>query len=206
MSALDRIAEIQAKFGAPVGGAMGASNYGRSLGTLSSSSSTDFAKLYSQYLGTDGTSPTSVTLPTSGLDWSAGAANGALPAGTPYADLFTAAAARYGLPPRLLAAVAQVESNFNPSAVSAAGAQGLMQFMPGTAAGMGVDATDPASAIDGAARLLSGHLAKYGSVAVALAAYNAGSGTVDQYGGVPPFSETQAYVAKVLALMSGGSQ
>lgn len=206
MSALDRIAEIQAKFGSPVGGTLGATSYGRSLGPTSSGSGADFARIYSDYLATSGTSPTANASSTSGLDWTAGASNGALPAGTPYADLFSAAAARYGLPPRLLAAVAQVESNFNPAAVSAAGAQGLMQFMPGTAAGMGVDATDPASAIDGAARLLSGHLAKYGSVAVALAAYNAGSGTVDQYGGVPPYSETQAYVAKVLALMSGGSQ
>lgn len=123
-------------------------------------------------------------------------------AGVPYADLFSKAAARYGLPPALLAAVAKVESGYDPKAVSPAGARGLMQLMPGTAAGLGVDPFDPAQAVDGAARLLSRDLADFGSLPEALAAYNAGPGAVRRYGGIPPFAETTAYVRKVQAAMT----
>lgn len=121
----------------------------------------------------------------------------------PYAQLFNAAGVRHGIEPRLLAAVAQVESNFNPTAVSRAGAQGLMQFMPATAAGMGIDPLDPAQAVDGAARYLRQQIDTFGSLELALAAYNAGPGAVRRHGGVPPFAETQAYVPKVLAAMNG---
>jgi len=123
-------------------------------------------------------------------------------AGVPYTDLFREAATRYGLSPALLAAVAKVESGYNPSAVSPAGAQGLMQLMPGTAAGLGVNPFDPAQAVDGAARLLSRNLHDFGSLPLALAAYNAGAGAVRQYGGIPPYAETQAYVPKVEAAMA----
>jgi hypothetical protein len=118
-------------------------------------------------------------------------------AGVPYADLFTQAASKYGISAPLLAAVAKTESNFNSSAVSAAGARGLMQFMPATARGLGVDATDPASAIDGAARYLSNLTKQFGSTDLALAAYNAGPGAVQRHGGIPPYPETQNYVRKV---------
>jgi hypothetical protein len=120
----------------------------------------------------------------------------------PYGGLFAAAGARYGLPPTLLAAVAKVESGYDPRAVSPAGARGLMQLMPGTAAGLGVDAMNPAQAVDGAARLLSRQLADFGSLPLALAAYNAGPGAVRRYGGLPPYAETQGYVGKVQAAMA----
>lgn len=121
------------------------------------------------------------------------------------APLFLASAARYGLSPQLLAAVGKVESGFDPNAVSPAGAQGLMQLMPSTAASLGVDPLDPAQAIDGAARLLSQNLAQFGgSVPLAVAAYNAGGGAVQTYGGIPPFPETQNYVRRVLSLAQGG--
>jgi soluble lytic murein transglycosylase-like protein len=123
-------------------------------------------------------------------------------AGVPYGDLFAATAGRYGLPPALLAAVAKVESGYDPRAVSAAGAQGLMQIMPGTARGLGVNPFDPAQAIDGAGRMLSGNLREFGSLPLALAAYNAGGGAVRKYGGIPPYAETQAYVPKVQAAMA----
>ncbi|MCZ2836506.1 transglycosylase SLT domain-containing protein [Modestobacter sp. VKM Ac-2985] len=124
------------------------------------------------------------------------AAGGGL-AGVPYADLFAQAGARHGVSPALLAAVAKTESGFNSSARSSAGATGLMQFMPATATGLGVDATDPASSIDGAARYLSSLTKQFGSTELALAAYNAGPGTVQRHGGIPPYPETQSYVQKV---------
>jgi peptidoglycan DL-endopeptidase CwlO len=116
----------------------------------------------------------------------------------PYSSDFTSAAARYGVSASLLAAVAHTESGFNPSAVSPAGAEGIMQLMPGTAASLGVNPYDPAQAIDGAAKMLSGLIREFGSVSLAVAAYNAGPGAVQQYGGIPPYPETQAYVQKVL--------
>jgi hypothetical protein len=128
----------------------------------------------------------------------AAAAAGSALAGVPYADLFARAGARYGVDASLLAAVASQESSFNASAVSPAGAQGLMQFMPATAQGLGVNALDPTSAIDGAARYLSSLSKQFGSTELALAAYNAGPGTVTRYGGIPPYSETQNYVRTVM--------
>jgi cell wall-associated NlpC family hydrolase len=127
---------------------------------------------------------------------SAGAASGL--AGVPYANLFTQAGARYGVDPSLLAAVASQESGFDAGAVSPAGAEGLMQFMPSTAQGLGVDPLDPASSVNGAARYLSGLQDRFGSTALALAAYNAGPGAVSRYGGIPPYAETQSYVRSVL--------
>lgn len=134
-----------------------------------------------------------------------GATSAGLPAGTPYADLFAAAGARHGVDPALVAAVARAESGFNPSAVSPAGALGLMQFMPSTAAGIGIDPLDPAQAIDGGARYLAAQLERFGSVELALAAYNAGPGAVASWGGVPPYRETQNYVQKVLSILAGGA-
>ncbi|MEU4559936.1 transglycosylase SLT domain-containing protein [Actinoplanes sp. NPDC023936] len=127
--------------------------------------------------------------------------------GVPYADLFNQAGARHGISPKLLAAVAKVESGYDPRAVSKAGAQGLMQLMPSTARGLGVkDSFDPAQAVDGAAKMLSSLLKEFKSVPLALAAYNAGGGAVRKYDGIPPFAETQAYVPKVqkaLAALGG---
>lgn len=121
-----------------------------------------------------------------------------------YSALFAQAEAQYKLPPGLLAAVAQTESGGNAAATSPAGAAGLMQLMPSTARGLGVDAMIPAQAIQGAAKLLSGYMRDYGSVPLSLAAYNAGPGAVKQYGGVPPYRETQNYVAKITGLMGMG--
>ena len=127
----------------------------------------------------------------------ASTSSGSALSGVPYANLFQQAGQKYGVSSSLLAAVASQESGFNPSAVSAAGAQGLMQFMPTTAQGLGVNPLDPASSIDGAARYLSGLQAQFGSTDLALAAYNAGAGAVRRYGGIPPYAETQNYVRAV---------
>jgi soluble lytic murein transglycosylase-like protein len=119
-------------------------------------------------------------------------------ASVPYAEMFVKAGAKYGVSPKLLAAVAKVESGYNPKAVSPAGARGLMQLMPSTAKGLGVhDPFDPQQAINGAAKLLSHNLKEFKSLPLALAAYNAGGGAVHRYGGIPPYAETQAYVPKV---------
>ncbi|MGA2740671.1 MAG: lytic transglycosylase domain-containing protein [Bryobacteraceae bacterium] len=107
--------------------------------------------------------------------------------------------------PRLVHSVIQVESNYDPNAVSPKGAQGLMQLIPSTARRFGVsDAFDPADNVQGGARYLKYLLALYkGDEALALAAYNAGEGAVARYGGVPPFAETQDYVAKVRQRLAG---
>jgi len=124
---------------------------------------------------------------------------GILDPDTPFADEFIAAGRRWGIAPELLAGVAKVESAFNLDAVSPDGAVGLMQFMPDTSEWMNVDPLNPASAIDGAARLLRLEYNRFESIELALAAYNAGGGNVEKYGGIPPFEETQNYVPKVLA-------
>ncbi|WP_029430789.1 lytic transglycosylase domain-containing protein [Blastococcus sp. URHD0036] len=129
----------------------------------------------------------------------AAVSSGAGLAGVPYSDLFVSAGAKHGIDPSLLAGVAKVESGFNSAAVSAAGATGLMQFMPATARGLGVNPADPASAIDGAARYLRQLTDQFGSTSLAVAAYNAGPGAVSRSGGIPPYPETQSYVSKVLS-------
>lgn len=118
-----------------------------------------------------------------------------------FGAIFDSATARYGLPSGLLAAVARAESNYNPSAVSPAGALGMMQLMPGTARSLGVDPFNPTEAVDAAARLLSGGLSRFGTVPLALAAYNAGDSTVSKYGGIPPYPQTQAYIKTVMDYM-----
>jgi soluble lytic murein transglycosylase-like protein len=131
------------------------------------------------------------------------AATGAseLPADVPYGAEITAAAKKYGLDPALLAGLVKQESGFNPNAGSPAGARGLTQLMPGTAAGLGVtNVLDPAQALDGGAKYLRQQLDAFGGdVTRALAAYNAGPGAVKRYGGVPPYAETQNYVRAVQA-------
>lgn len=111
------------------------------------------------------------------------------------------AAIANGVEPALLKGLIEQESGFNPNATSSAGAMGLTQLMPSTAASLGVtEPLNPTQSIQGGAKLLGELLRQFGgNVSYALAAYNAGAGAVDQYGGVPPYPETEAYVAKVLA-------
>lgn len=125
----------------------------------------------------------------------------ALPKGAAqYEAIFDEASRTYGVSKSLLLAVAKQESNFNPNSVSHAGAQGIMQLMPGTAKTLGVkNAFDPYENIMGGAKLLRDNIKSFGSVPLALAAYNAGPGAVKKYGGVPPYKETQDYVKKIMA-------
>ncbi len=153
---------------------------------------------------------TAPTVPTSGT----GAVNG--PAGTQAASAAASSAAapdsmfygvireaaeKYGIDPKLVSAVAEVESGFEPQAVSATGAVGVMQLMPETADSLGVNPYDPSQNIDGGARYLKQMLDTFdGDLRKAVAAYNAGPEAVREYGGVPPYRETQQYVSSVLDL------
>lgn len=158
----------------------------------------------------------SVDLRLRGLGYSTGAAGG-LPSGgvsfsqalakayrtsggANYENYFQAAAETYQIPENLLKAVAKAESDFNPNAVSHCGAQGIMQLMPSTARSLGVtNSFDPAQNIMGGAKYLRQMLDSFnGDVSKALAAYNAGPNAVRKYDGIPPYQETQNYVAKVL--------
>jgi hypothetical protein len=124
-----------------------------------------------------------------------------------FRDAIARAAARHGVSAALLAAQLLVESNFNPFAVSPAGARGIAQFMPGTAAQYGLrDPFEPRAAIGAQARLMSDLLVRFGSVSLALAAYNAGPAPVAACSCVPPYPETQAYVARILGLLDGAGE
>jgi soluble lytic murein transglycosylase-like protein len=113
-----------------------------------------------------------------------------------FGDVIRTAAARYGLAPELLDAVAWRESGYRIEAVSPAGAVGVMQLMPGTARRLGVDPHDPVASIFGGAAYLRGLLDRFnGRIDLALAAYNAGPEAVQRHGGVPPYRETRRYVA-----------
>lgn len=123
----------------------------------------------------------------------------ALPdAGRKWAGAIESAARDAGVDPRLLASLVWAESGFRADARSHAGAIGLTQLMPGTAAGLGVDPTDPVQNLVGGARYLRAQLDRFGSPELALAAYNAGPARVAQAGGVPRIAETQAYVPRVM--------
>ena len=124
-----------------------------------------------------------------------------------FAPLIIRAAQRWSVSAHLLAAQLYAESGFNPFARSAAGAQGIAQFMPGTAEAMGLlDPFDPDAAINAQAQLMRDLLGRFGSVPLALAAYNAGPGAVAACGCIPPFPETREYVTKILGLLAGAGE
>lgn len=116
-------------------------------------------------------------------------------------DIISEISSKYGVNEKLVSALIKQESGYNPTIVSKAGATGLMQLMPATAESLGVtDTKDPVQNVDGGVRYLKSLMKKYnGNLILSLAAYNAGTGAVDKYGGVPPYKETQNYVKNILA-------
>jgi soluble lytic murein transglycosylase-like protein len=168
----DRIEQIEA---------MLAQAEGSASATATTGTSTDFASALQ-----NATATAASTATTSG--------------GTQYDALIQQAAERNGVDPAVLHGLIQQESNFNPGAQSSAGATGLTQLMPGTATSVGVsNPLNPAEAIEGGARYLGRLMNEFsGNTTDALAAYNAGPAAVKQYGGVPPYAETESYVSKVL--------
>ena len=125
------------------------------------------------------------------------------PANVPYAQLIADTARRHAVSVPLLTALVWQESGFRPRARSRVGARGLTQLMPGTARMLGVrDSYDPVQNLDGGARYLRTQLTRFGSVRLALAAYNAGPGAVRRYRGIPPYRETRNYVTSVLRLQT----
>jgi soluble lytic murein transglycosylase-like protein len=168
------------------------------------SSYTDFASALQAATSDDaagGTGAATVSDTSSGVGY--GAVQGTSTSGesSAYDALIEQAAARNGVDPAVLHGLIQQESGFNPDAVSSAGASGLTQLMPGTASTLGVaNPLDPAESIEGGARYLGELTSQFGgNTEDALAAYNAGPGAVEQYGGIPPYAETQSYVANVLS-------
>ncbi len=171
----------------------------QSTGAAAQASSASFAAQLQSATATTGTTPTASASALGEIGIPAHPSE--LPPGTPYAAEVTAAATKHGVDPALLAGLVKQESNFDPNAGSPAGAQGLTQLMPATAASLGVtNVHDPVQALDGGAKYLRQQLDRFdGDVARALAAYNAGPGAVERFGGVPPYAETQEYVRRVQA-------
>jgi len=191
-AAMSRMAQIQSMLASGMGTAPPAAP----------PASGDFSNALASASGTNTASPfASTAFATPPATATAATGASALPAGTPYAAEITAAATANGIDPALLAGLVKQESGFNASAGSSAGARGLTQLMPGTAAGLGVtNILDPVQNLNGGAKYLRQQLDAFGGdVAKALAAYNAGPGAVQRFGGIPPYAETQNYVRTVQA-------
>jgi len=150
------------------------------------------------YLGADPNGY--VDVPTNLIDRFEADSTPSVPAPQTLPEMINTASSRYHLDPDLVNSVIHAESGFNPHAISPKGAQGLMQLMPQTASRLGVaDAFDPGANVEGGTRYLGELLQRYNfDLIKALAAYNAGPQRVDQYHGVPPYYETQAYVARII--------
>jgi soluble lytic murein transglycosylase-like protein len=176
------------------------------LGTSTSSESTaaSTAETTETTDSSDNTTTTSTdtttTETTATKNTSSSSNTGTLKCSSTLQKYFEEAAEKYDVDVNLLKAIAKAESNYDASATSSAGAMGIMQLMPSTAKSLGIsDAYDAYDNIMGGAKVISQYLKKYnGDTSLALAAYNAGGGNVDKYGGIPPFTETKNYVKKVL--------
>jgi soluble lytic murein transglycosylase-like protein len=197
-----RVAQLQSMIEAVEAGPGGKGSFGAALAEATALAGQGTAPAIGEATAlTPTTYPAPTTTVPPATTTAAGPGNGTVP----FQSLIEESCARYGVDPALLAGLIEQESHFDPTVGSSAGAQGLTELMPETAASLGVtDPHDPAQSIDAGARLLSEKLAEFGgNTELALAAYNAGSGAVHQYDGVPPYPETQEYVTKVLGYAAG---
>lgn len=164
----------------------------------------NFAELCARIVALGGSAPAPIDIPdfSSSESFAQTVFRLATPRSTSPRSIVHDAAIDAGIDPAIAEAVAEQESGFDPNAVSAVGAQGLMQLMPSTARALGVsDPFDPTANAFGGARYLRELLDRFGSnVPLALAAYNAGPGAVERFGGIPPFPETRRYVDRVMEL------
>jgi soluble lytic murein transglycosylase-like protein len=185
-AATARVAQLQALIAQAANPLSPATDAASSSGGTSAPSTDDFASLLSAASST-------------GAD--ATASGSATTSSDAYSSIINAAATQYGIDPSVLEGLVHQESGFNPDAVSSAGAQGLTQVMPENDAADGItNPFDPTQSIFGGAKQLSEDLSEFnGNVSDALAAYNAGSAAVEQYGGIPPYAQTQNYVSDVLS-------
>jgi len=158
-------------------------------------------KLLEKYMDGAEASPTPLSVKSE-------SSTGSATKGGKFEDIIQQASEKYKVDVDLIRAVIKTESGYNPKAVSHCGAMGLMQLMPGTAKGLGVtDPFDPKENIFGGVKLLHRLLGKYkNNISLALAAYNAGSGAVDRYGGIPPYQETQTYIKRVMGILKSGNE
>jgi soluble lytic murein transglycosylase-like protein len=187
-AALERIAQLQQLIAQTAAGFSSVSSSGGTAAPASdaAASSSDFSSLLA--------SASSATTTSSAADGSTSSLDGG------YGSIIDAAASQYGISPALLTGLIHQESDFDPNAVSSAGAEGLTQVMPENFAADGItNPFDPTQSIYGGAKQLSEDLSEFGgNVTDALAAYNAGSAAVREYGGVPPYTQTENYVTSVL--------
>ncbi len=209
--AASRVAELRTMIQAVETGGSGKSSFGAALAEAQEAGGQANALGEATPLTTPTTTttlPTTTAATTSTPTGSAAYMAGEETGSVPYSELIEAACAKYGLNPSLLAGLIEQESHFDPTVGSGAGAQGLTELMPETAASLGVtDPHDPTQSIEAGAKLLSEKISEFGgNVELALAAYNAGSGAVQQYNGIPPYPETEQYVQKVLGYASGYEQ
>jgi len=200
LAVAQRVAQLQVLIeaaGTVAAGGVPASTVTGSAGVQGAS--TDFASALQAATTADVSGVPGVT-GSAGYQPSLEAAGASGASGGEYEATIDQAASRNGLDPAVLHGLIQQESGFDPSATSSAGASGLTQLMPGTASSLGVaDPLNPAESIEGGARYLGQLMSQFGgNTEDALAAYNAGPGAVEQYGGIPPYAETQSYVSKVL--------
>ena len=190
-----RVTQLEAMLGLSPAGAPLSTSSASSPASTGATGSSGFAAQLASVTATPAASATTDPTATAGTNRAAAGTG----ASTPYAAEIDAAAGKYNVDPALLRGLIRQESNFNANATSPAGARGLTQLMPGTASALGVDPSVPAQAIEGGAKYLRQQLDRFGGdPAKALAAYNAGPGAVQRYGGVPPYAETQNYVRKVM--------
>lgn len=196
-----RVAELQSMIKEVETDTSGKSSFADALSEASAVAGSATPALGEAATVTSPSTTTSALATTAATEASAAEGSGAVP----YQSLIEEACARYGVEPSLLAGLIEQESHFDPNVGSGAGAEGLTELMPETAASLGVtDPHDPTQSIEAGARLLSEKLSEFGgNKELALAAYNAGSGAVQQYNGIPPYPETQEYVQKVLGYASG---